>query len=83
MLPIKCEHLLHQRVIMINLLQKVFYRYSKYPGLANKLNILMQQTTSNINFTAAGFFDLNYAMLFTFLNMIITYLIVIIQFNKK
>lgn len=47
------------------------------------LTLLAQYASNNpINFSAAGFFNVNFGMLSTVLNSIAAYLVVLLQFNK-
>ena len=43
---------------------------------------MVQPILSRINFSAHGFFQINYNMLFGFVSALITYLIILIQFNQ-
>lgn len=79
-----CEKVVDEGKKTITLSYKALYRYSNVPAIREKLFILAQQATARCpQFTAAGFFSVDFSMLFTFVNLITTYVIVIIQFSQS
>lgn len=78
-----CKQVTDEGKISITLAFKAVQRYNNIPAMREKLLILGEQATGRCpQFTAAGFFKVDFSMLFTFINLITTYIIVIVQFSQ-
>lgn len=78
-----CQKILDEGQKMIVLSYNATFYYKNVPTMREKCVFLAQQATVRCpQFSAAGFFNIDYSMLFLFTNLITTYVIVIIQFSQ-
>lgn len=83
-IAVVCEKVVNEGKKTMTLAYGALYRYGNVPGMKEKFFVLAQQATARSpRFSAAGFFYVDIAMLFTFINLITTYCIVIIQFSQS
>lgn len=77
----KCEQVQNEGRKTVALAYKMVNRFASVPVLSDAMFALAQQTTAtHSNISAAGLFNVDHTMLFMFVNLIATYIIVIIQF---
>lgn len=79
-----CEKVNDEGTKTITIAYKTLARYINIAYIRERLFIFAQQTTALYpQFSAVGFFNVDFAMLFTFINLITTYVIVVIQFSNN
>lgn len=78
----KCQKINEANATTTTILLQNLGRFIKWKPIFDKHMILMQQTEARApRLTAAEFFMIDYTMLFTFINILINYIIVIVQFS--
>lgn len=86
LLAVSCEKATKEAQNLGTISYKLLARIDRTPETAHireELFILAQQVTHRCPyFSAAGFFNVDYTMLFIILGSFTSYLVVIIQFNK-
>lgn len=87
MVAVKCQHIRHEYAKTKVQAFKTSQRLQYLVQFENKWNKdlirLCKETTRPIKFDAFGFFNVDYSTIFMFVNLIITYVIVIIQFSTQ
>lgn len=79
-----CEKVNDEGTKTITIAYKTLARYINIAYIRERLFIFAQQCTALYpQFSAVGFFNVDFAMLFTFINLITTYVIVVIQFSNN
>lgn len=74
------EKLINEEKKTVILSYKALHRHGNVAVMKEKLFVLTQQTAARCpQISAAGFFNVNLVMIFTFVNLITTYVIVVIQ----
>jgi len=82
LVPIMCSKIKRENLKTKSLCYKIARTQSK--EVNEKIKFLTNQVCSREpKFSAAGFFDVDLSMVFMFINLVATYIVVLIQFIRK
>lgn len=81
-MAIICEKVVGEGGKTISIAYSALHRFSDFTSMRDKIYSFTQQSIAKFPcFSAAGFFKVDLSMLFIFVNLTTTYVIVIVQFS--